>query len=331
MSLNHHAFVFGMSTACHAGKAWNHKPIARSAQVQAVQQQGPDISRLDTALQQQWDLASNAHLGSIDITPHTKRKVWWTCDQCPDGHLHSWEATVGSRTSGSGCPQCSGHKVCKHNSLATRAPKVAAQWDYEANDGTPEDVVAQSNTTVGWHCDACGDKWSASPHARVCKNKRGCRKCGDSARRKKRIKHPTFAEWQSPHSKAVMAEWDHERNPLQRNFPHNTTLRSNKQIFWLCNKCPAGQQHSWSAMPTSRTGRSKLGCTFCAGQAACKCNSLQALYPDIAAEWDYSKNQGKPSDYTARSNCPVWWVSSQHGSWEQRVDSRTDSRLVRNR
>ena len=312
-------------TACHAGGAWEHQLIVScdSAQGQPVQQQGPDISRLDPALQQQWDYAANVHLGSIDIKPYAKRKVWWTCDQCPDGHLHRWEARVDLRTDGRGCSQCSGRKVCKHNSLATKAPKVAAQWDYEANDGTPEDVVAQSNTTVGWHCDACGDKCSAPPGRRVSKNKAGCPQCGNDASAKKKVKHPTFAECQDSHSKALLAQWDHERNAPQGNFPHKIRLRSNKQIFWLCTKCPAGQEHSWTAMPFSRTGRSKPGCPYCAGQAACKCNSLQALHPAVAAEWDYAKNEGQPSDYTASSHHPAWWLNPQGDSWQQTINSRT--------
>ena len=124
-----------------------------------VQQTGPTISRIDPALQQQWDHAANAHLGTLDIKPYSNRKVWWTCDQCPDGHLHSWEASVSSRTRGRGCPQCCGRKVCKHNSLATKAPQVAAQWDSETNDGTPEDLTAQSHQLVGWLCDVCGNDW----------------------------------------------------------------------------------------------------------------------------------------------------------------------------
>ena len=313
-----------LAQPCYTGKACNQKPVVRcnSAQGQPVQQQGPDISRLDPALQQRWDHAANAHLGNIDIKPHSHRKVWWTCDQCPDGHLHSWEATVSRRTAGTGCPQCSGHKVCKHNSLATKAPKVAAQWDYEANIGTPSNVVAQSNQRVGWCCNVCDNKWRATIGLRVSIKKTGCPKCRGGAK-VRRQKHPTFAECQDPHSKAVLAEWDHERNPLQRNFPQNTTLRSSKQIFWLCHKCPAGQEHSWLAKPNNRTGRSKTGCPFCAGRAVCQCNSLPSLYPAIAAEWDYAKNEGRPSDYTASSRHPAWWSSPQRGSWQQRVDSRT--------
>ena len=301
-----------------------------SAQGQPVQHQGPDISRLDPALQQQWDHAANAHLDSTVIKPQSSRKVWWTCGQCPDGHLHSWEAGVSSRTKGSGCPQCSGCKVCKHNSLATKAPKVAAQWDYEANNSTPDNVVAQSNTSVGWRCDVCGHPWTARIDCRVSRNKTGCPKCGEHRRRKNQMKHPTFAECQDPHSQAVLAEWDHERNAVQENSPHNITLKSHKQIFWLCQKCPAGQEHSWSAEPYSRTSRSKPGCPFCAGRSACKCNSLPSLYPDIAAEWDYAKNSTQPSNYPASSHHEAWWFSPQRGSWQQRVDSRTDRRLLRN-
>ena len=305
---------------CHAGTACSLKPDLRchSSQGQPVQQKGPDISRLDPALQQQWDHAANARLGNIDIKPYSHKLVWWVCEQCPDGHLHRWEASVTNRSAGRGCPQCSGRKVCKHNSLATKAPLVAAQWDYGANDGTPENMVAQSNKVVGWLCHACGNNWSAAISARVGKMKAGCPHCKEKLKTGKRIKHPTLAEWQEP----LLAEWDHERNALQGNFPHNTTLKSNKQIFWVCHSCPAGQEHSWPAAMCSRSSPPKPGCPVCAGKVACKCNSLQALYPDIAAEWDYAKNEGQPSNYTAGSSHEAWWFSPQQGSWQRSINSR---------
>ena len=209
--------------------------------------------------------------------------------------------------------------MCKHNSLATKAPKVAAQWDHEVNDGTPDDVVAQSNHKVGWHCDECGCKWRAPPAARVSKLGRGCPQC-KTAKTKPKMKHPTFAECQHP----LLAEWDHKRNAAQGHFPDKIRLRSHKSIFWLCTKCPAGQEHSWLAAPNSRTGRSTTGCPFCAGQAACRCNSLQALYPDIAAEWDHSKNEGQPSDFPGSSSHLAWWSSPQRASWQRSIHSRTN-------
>ena len=294
--------------------------LSKQDQHASTQQGGPDISRLDPHLQEQWDHAANAHLGNIVIKPHCNTKVGWVCDQCPDGHLHSWSARVQSRTNGSGCPQCSGRKVCKHNSLATKAPAVAAQWDYEANDGTPDGVVAQSNQPLAWHCDACGHKWSQTPNARVSKKKAGCPQCAKTARLASRITHPTIAE-----DPVLLAQWDHRRNAEQGHFPDSIRLRSNKQIFWLCIKCPAGQQHSWPAWPFNRTGPNKTGCPCCAGKAACQCNSLQALHPIIAAEWDHDKNKGQPSDHTAGSHHMAWWSSPRRGSWQQSINSRTNN------
>ena len=286
-----------------------------STQQQQTQQEGPDFSQLDLTLQQQWDVAANAHLGSIAITPHSSKKVWWLCDQCPDGHVHSWSASVDSRSNGSGCPQCSGHKVCKHNSLATKAPGVAAQWDHKENDGTPDDFVGQSRQSAHWLCDACGHKWSVRIFRRVSQST-GCPECAKKF--KTWTQRPSFA------CHPLLAEWDHKQNSLQGYYPDSTTLQSNKRIFWLCRNCPAGQQHSWSARGCDRTGRIKRGCPFCAGQAACRCNSLQALYPDTAAEWDYSKNKGQPSDHSASSKHSAWWISPQRGSWQQTIHSRTN-------
>ena len=312
--------------AClHTGRVLDQQQRVRCHSKQdqsaAAQQGGPDISRLDPDLQKQWDHAANVHLGNVDIAPQSRRKVGWTCDQCPDGHLHSWSAAVQNRTNGSGCPQCSGRKVCKHNSLATKAPAVAAQWDYEANDGTPDGVVAQSNQPAHWHCDACGHEWRATICTRVSKLKRGCPQCAKTARTKKKyVKQPTIAE-----NPVLLAQWDHSRNAEQGHFPDRVRLQSAKQIFWLCNMCSVGQQHSWPAGPYNRTGRAKSGCPFCAGHAACKCNSLQALYPSIAAEWDHGKNKSQPCEHTAGSTHMAWWSSPQRGSWQQTIRTRTSN------
>ena len=201
--------------------------------------------------------------------------------------------------------------MCKHNCLATKDPAAAAQWDYEANAalGTPDTVVAHSHQPAGWHCQVCNHRWTASPNGRVSQQS-GCSRC---AVRGFVARQPTFADCQHP----LLAEWDHMRNEICGNYAHKTTLKSSKQVFWLCNKCPAGKEHSWSAPAYSRTGHSQSGCPICAGHVACRCNSLPSLFPAVAAQWDYGRNTGQPSDYTARSHHLVWWCSPERGSWQQ--------------
>ena len=241
---------------CDAGRACTHRKVSCQSSVDQHAHRkytGPDISRLDPCLQKQWDHAANAQLGN---KPYSNKKVWWTCDQCPDGHLHSWSAAVYSRSSGCGCPQCCGQALCKHNSLATKAPLVAAQWDHEANTKTLNDVVAQCKQKFGWHCPECSCKWSASPDSRVSRKMSGCPQCAKKAKTNKRITHPTFAECKHP----LLAEWDHERNAAEGNSPANTKLKSGKKVFWLCAKCPAGQEHRWSVQPFHPPGRQQTGC-----------------------------------------------------------------------
>ena len=284
----------------HAGrKSLHHVLCARPDQGQKVQQQGPDISLLSPTLQKQWDHAANAHLDDIVIKPQSNTKASWKCDATPDGHLHTWRATVQNRSNGRGGSQCSGCKGRKHNCLATIARWAAAQWDYEADAalGTPDTVAAYSNKPAGWHCQVCGHKWTVSCDNRV-QYRTGC-------------------------PKPLLKESDHQCNEACGNYSHNTKLKSSKQIFWLCDKCSAGQEHSWSACPSQRNGCYQSGCPVYAGRAACRCNSLQALFPDIAKEWHYWKNQGKLSDYTAGSEHLAWWYSPLDGIWQQTIERCT--------
>ena len=222
-----------------------------------------------------------------------------------------------SRSSGAGCPQCSNRKLCKHNSLATVAPKVAKLWDVTRNGCAADNVLAHSHKRSHWQCPECGHTWVATPNSRVSNNS-GCPKCNQATKHKR---HPTFAECQH----TLLAQWHHQQNAVEGLFPDKIRLQSNKKVHWLCNKCPLGQQHAWAASPNSRLGKKKPGCPFCAGRAACTCNSLQSLYPSIAAEWDFDSNDKTPDDFTASSNCVVWWHSVARGSWQQSINSRTNN------
>ncbi len=58
-------------------------------------------------------------------------------------------------------------------------------------------------------------------------------------------------------------------------------------------------------------------------QASLKENSLEYLYPQIAAEWNYGKNALlKPDMYKPRSNKSVWWKCSAGHEWKAKIDSR---------
>ena len=79
--------------------------------------------------------------------------------------------------------------------------------------------------------------------------------------------------------------------------------KSNKEAWWTCDN-----GHSFSMKVLNRIRREK-SCPYCSGQKHLfGFNDLQTVYPDIASEWDYDKNEGSPSDYTYGSGCKAWWV-----------------------
>ena len=149
---------------------------ASVVQQQHAQQQGPDITALDQNLQAQWHHTANVHLGNAVIKESSQEQAWWTCDQCPDGHLHHWLASITERSQGSGCPYCYGEKACSHNCLATVSPKAASYWDTARNGCFPDLVVAHSRETALWQCHTCGYEWSAKIDTRV-QQSRGCPRC----------------------------------------------------------------------------------------------------------------------------------------------------------
>ena len=44
----------------------------------------------------------NGTLTPNDVTAGSQRKGWWLCPNCG----HEWEAVIGSRSQGRGCPEC---------------------------------------------------------------------------------------------------------------------------------------------------------------------------------------------------------------------------------
>ena len=146
-----------LSTAVHQPSkdtvtvaASSQRDIHIHSQQSQSQQNGPDLSKLSPRLQQQFDHVQNAHLGNIVIAKFSAIQVAWICDQCPSGYPHKWVQTPDRRTSNDGCPFCSGRRVCKHNSLATKSHAATASWDYSANEGTPDDYTAGINYRATW-------------------------------------------------------------------------------------------------------------------------------------------------------------------------------------
>lgn len=117
----------------------------------------------------------------------------------------------------------------------------------------------------------------------------------------------------------LMAEWNEEKNNPVGYFPYELTIGSGRKVWWKCEK-----GHEWQASIVSRTLH-KTGCPYCSGRKAISgVNDLSTMYPDIAQEWNYEKNEEfLPSTISAGSGKKVWWRCSLGHEWMATVEKRT--------
>ena len=57
----------------------------------------------------EWNVDKNGNMDPTDYMSNSRAKAWWKCRKCG----HEWQAAIGSRTRGRGCPRCAGkaHKM----------------------------------------------------------------------------------------------------------------------------------------------------------------------------------------------------------------------------
>ena len=200
-------------------------------------------------------------------------------------------------------------------SLAYVNPTLAAEWDYNKNNGlTPEQVSASSSLTASWVC-SYGHTWDAKIYSRN-SNGTGCPYCSNQ----KVLKGFNDLLSQRPD---IAKEWSEDNE----SGPDEYVYQSNKKAIFKCKRCGK----TWITPISNRTLQG-TGCPVCGREKSVKGRintyiqkngSLQDRFPKIAGEWDYSKNENTPSDYTAFSKKKVWWVCPSGHSYKTMIGNRT--------
>ena len=113
----------------------------------------------------------------------------------------------------------------------------------------------------------------------------------------------------------LVAEWHPERN--EGLSPEDITCGSGKKVWWLCSN-----GHEWLAVINTRP---KNGCPYCSNRYASKGSSLLDLNPTVCEQWDYERNDRKPSEYNPKSGKKVWWrcLKGSDHRWKAAIHSRT--------
>ena len=64
-----------------------------------------DLQTINPTLANEWNYEKNNGLTPAEVTPNSHKKVWWKCS-----NGHEWQAAIGNRHKGNGCPQCAREK-----------------------------------------------------------------------------------------------------------------------------------------------------------------------------------------------------------------------------
>ncbi len=270
----------------------------------------PDICK-------EWDYGKNTQLPET-YAPFSSKKVGWIC---ATNDCHKWDAIIANRTKGHKCPFCSGKRVDNSElgrNLFTVHPNICKEWDYDKNNGQPEDYSPASNKKVWWKCqkNLCGcHVWEASINSRTSGGK-GCPFCS----RNRCCKHYNL-ETEHPE---ICKEWDYEKN---QTCPNEYLPRSNKEVWWKCLKSGC-KCHEWKSKISDRTSTDcNRNCPFCSGHKCCTHYNLETEHPEICKEWDYSKNLTSPGEYMPGSSKKIWWKCLHDfcgcHTWEATIYSRT--------
>lgn len=266
-----------------------------------------DLATVAPDVAAEWDLDRNGGLTPEDVRSNSSAPANWhgACG-------HRWEAQVGRRASGEGCPYCSGRRVLAgENDLETLHPDIAAEWDVGRNGGLLPSHVREFSNREAWWTGACGHTWKARVNNRV-RNGSGCPVCAN------RQVVPGVNDLATTHP-ALASQWDEARNGVSASQVAANRAASS---WWVC---PEGHSFHTPVVNRTRDPEHDPGCPYCAGRKAWPgFNDLATTHPQLAAEWHPHMNKGlKPTDVTAGSNKSVWWRREECGHvFEAKVCNR---------
>ena len=129
-------------------------------------------------------LNTNVDLSTVSPTSHVK--LWW---KCPNGDDHVWQGTPNSMGGHPQCGFCDGKRVSITNSLASRFPEIAEEFDLEKNKPlTASDVTFGSGKKYWWRCPVNPEhSWSTTASLRTGRLKTGCPECVIAPRSRREI------------------------------------------------------------------------------------------------------------------------------------------------
>ncbi len=210
-------------------------------------------------LRGEWDYSKNVGVDPLTARYKSNKKVWWVC-----GDGHNWEAVIGGRTVGRGCPYCSGRfAIVGETDLFTVRPHLSREWDYEKNLDDPLKLLRTSKSKYWWKCSN-GHSFQTTMASRW--EGRSCFYCTGQL---VSVGENDLATTNPESIQFLVTSGDAER----------VMANSGTRLQWKCK-----QGHTYGRRVADAT-KKNYTCPFCGGRRVLAgFNDLHTTHPSLASE-----------------------------------------------
>ena len=266
-----------------------------------------DLATTRPDIASEWHPVKNEDLLPAQFTYGSEKKVWWLCSKCGN----EWETTINNRTNGyfsTGCPKCSGEH-------ATSFPEQALF--YYAQRLVDKDAQSRCKVDMSGSLEEV-DVWMPSL------------KCGIEydgeyyhARREDKDREKDSAAKAAGIRLIRLIECDRnavDGDRIYLNVHHHQKRNIAQAIMHVLSELTG---RSIDVDLEGDTAKIMGNYKMLEEQ-----NSLKAMFPEIAAEWDYRRNGDLlPENISYGSTREVWWVCPSCGeSYKKSLNTRTSPR-----
>ena len=265
------------------------------------------LQTVNPVLAKEWHPTRNGSFAAKDVTPGSDKKVWWMC-----ARNHEWQATVGSRSRGTGCPFCHSATsalelriLCEMKYLFLDVRHRAKVYGEECDIFVPRLRVAIEYDSVYWHRNRLGHDKRKNVSLRdrgvtlIRVREKGLEKISNTdifvSPRDSEFKVVSRVVKRLGEEKSLS---ESERGSIGA-YLRRRRLANDSEYKRLLEVLP-------SPLPDL---------------------SLQEQNPSLAREWHAGRNGSLTArNVSSSSNKKVWWLCSKGHEWEATVNDRSRGR-----
>lgn len=260
-----------------------------------------DISTIAPRLAQEWNYEKNSNLDIFGIGAYSNKKVWW---KCKNGH--EWYVAPNNRMRGTGCPQCLSKKQISipEKTIVYYLKQIFVVEEQKKFDwlGRMEIDIFLPELNIGIEYD--GQAWHKDLDKDLEKEKQLANHCIELIR----VREPECPQYlgncqcfvtDNPRKdffvKKALDEllcYINSKNNLKKTLKYDL-----ENDFYKIQELVATERED---------------------------NNLELLFPNIAKQWNFEKNNNlKPTMFAPASNTYVWWICEKGHEWNASIADRT--------